>query len=210
MLPDARRKKPVQSRANATMRAIRDAFLLLLKEEGRTALTTNRIAEVAGVSIGSLYQYYKDKYAIAVDICNEVLREEMAMTNREAMKMLALAPQSLEETIALMVRGHVQRERRLYALLRDFYQELHWRYDFGASLVEHFSHHLFTEAWLPRLFAMHADELRVSDWPRAAALVVDVIEGSIHRALDRRPEAIFEDRFVDELAELVLCYLKKT
>ncbi|HRP98739.1 MAG TPA: helix-turn-helix domain-containing protein, partial [Rhodocyclaceae bacterium] len=57
------RRSPTQSRATATLRAIREAALRILKEEGHARLTTNRIAEVAGISIGSLYQYYADKHA---------------------------------------------------------------------------------------------------------------------------------------------------
>ena len=71
------RRSPTQSRATATLRAIREAALRILKEEGHARLTTNRIAEVAGISIGSLYQYYADKHSIAADICNELLTSEL-------------------------------------------------------------------------------------------------------------------------------------
>jgi len=43
-----------------------DAVIRLLKREGVAAITTNRIAEVAGVSIGSVYQYFPDKRAIFI------------------------------------------------------------------------------------------------------------------------------------------------
>ena len=46
------------------MDAVLDAAIRVLKREGFEALTTNRIAEVAGVSIGSVYQYFPDKGAI--------------------------------------------------------------------------------------------------------------------------------------------------
>ncbi|MBS0324626.1 MAG: TetR/AcrR family transcriptional regulator [Proteobacteria bacterium] len=210
ILPDTRRKTPSQARAAVTMAAIREAFLKLLREEGSAALNTNRIAEVAGVSIGSLYQYYQDKYAIAADICNEVLREELEGIDAMSRQTVAIARHSLDETIAFIVKGHVVRERRLYELLQDFYLELHWRYDFGATVVEQSTHHRPTAAWLPRLLKRHAGQVRVTDWPRASALVVDVIEGAIHRTLDRRPQALFDDTFVVDLTELVLRYLKKS
>ena len=54
----------MQRRALQTVDAILDAVLRILKREGTAAVTTNRIAEVAGVSIGSLYQYFPDKDAI--------------------------------------------------------------------------------------------------------------------------------------------------
>src|SRR5215469_17042277 len=58
------RRRPRQRRALQTVDAILDAVVRLLKREGFTALTTNRIAETAGVSIGSVYQYFSDKSAI--------------------------------------------------------------------------------------------------------------------------------------------------
>ena len=48
------RRNPTQSRATATLHAIREAALRILKEDGHARLTTNRIAEVAGVSVGAL------------------------------------------------------------------------------------------------------------------------------------------------------------
>lgn len=60
------RRKAKQARAQATIEAIFGATAQILETEGEGRLTTNRIAEVAGVSIGSLYQYFADKQAILV------------------------------------------------------------------------------------------------------------------------------------------------
>jgi AcrR family transcriptional regulator len=58
------RKAPAQERAAATFEAILDAAAHILREEGVQALSTNHIAARAGVSIGSLYQYFPNKQAI--------------------------------------------------------------------------------------------------------------------------------------------------
>jgi AcrR family transcriptional regulator len=60
----AARRKPQQRRARQTVEAVLEAVIKILKREGSLAVTTNRIAEVAGVSIGSVYQYFPDKQAI--------------------------------------------------------------------------------------------------------------------------------------------------
>lgn len=62
------RRAPKQARAQATREAIFQATAQILEAEGEARLTTNRIAEVAGVSIGSLYQYYPNKQAILIDM----------------------------------------------------------------------------------------------------------------------------------------------
>lgn len=58
------RRIPRQYRSRQTVEAVLAAVPLLLKRQGPRAITTNRIAEVAGVSIGSLYQYFPDKQSV--------------------------------------------------------------------------------------------------------------------------------------------------
>ncbi|MFZ9087146.1 MAG: TetR/AcrR family transcriptional regulator, partial [Steroidobacteraceae bacterium] len=59
-----RRKKPVQERAKVTSDSILEAAEIIIVNEGYEKATTNYIAEKAGVSIGSLYQYFPNKEAI--------------------------------------------------------------------------------------------------------------------------------------------------
>jgi AcrR family transcriptional regulator len=60
----SRRKSPKQSRSKALVEAILEATTRILPEQGLDRTSTNRIAELAGVSIGSLYQYFPNKDAI--------------------------------------------------------------------------------------------------------------------------------------------------
>ncbi|MGZ9810271.1 TetR/AcrR family transcriptional regulator [Pseudoroseicyclus sp. H15] len=65
------RKAPKQARARATYAAILEATARILVESGVERLNTNRIAEVAGVSIGTLYQYFPTKEAILTELVRE-------------------------------------------------------------------------------------------------------------------------------------------
>jgi AcrR family transcriptional regulator len=58
------RRAPRQRRSRQTVDAVLDAVRLVLERHGPDAVTTNRIVEAAGVSIGTLYQYFPDKQAI--------------------------------------------------------------------------------------------------------------------------------------------------
>lgn len=62
--PIAPRKVPRQERAQATVEAILEATAKVLREQGYDGLTTNKVAEAAGVSVGSLYQYFPGKDAL--------------------------------------------------------------------------------------------------------------------------------------------------
>jgi AcrR family transcriptional regulator len=60
----AAKKQPRQARAKATSAALLDATARILERGGYAVLTTNRVAEVAGVSIGSVYEYFPNKQAL--------------------------------------------------------------------------------------------------------------------------------------------------
>jgi AcrR family transcriptional regulator len=58
------RKSPVQARSSATVDAILQATIQVLLKDGKERLTTTRVAERAGVSVGTLYQYFPNKIAL--------------------------------------------------------------------------------------------------------------------------------------------------
>jgi AcrR family transcriptional regulator len=60
------RREPKQQRSRQTVDAVLEAVPRVLRRHGAGAITTNRVAEAAGVSIGSLYQYFPEKQAIFV------------------------------------------------------------------------------------------------------------------------------------------------
>src|SRR6478752_4688349 len=61
---NAARKGPKQQRSKVTVAAILEAAIRVLEQDGSDAATTSRIAEVAGVSVGTLYQYFSNRDAI--------------------------------------------------------------------------------------------------------------------------------------------------
>lgn len=63
---DFQRRNPRQARSRATYDSILEAAAQVIAREGPQGLTTNRVAERAGVSIGTLYQYFPDKAAIVL------------------------------------------------------------------------------------------------------------------------------------------------
>lgn len=68
------RKQPLQDRSTKTVEAILEAAIRILRQGGWAQLTTTRIAEKAGVSVGSLYQYFPNREAIAVEIARQRTR----------------------------------------------------------------------------------------------------------------------------------------
>ena len=110
----APRKRPRQARAVATVTAILDAAARILSEDSYAAASTNRIAERAGVSIGSLYEYFPGKEAIFA----QLRRREAAKAYTEFIA--EPHPEQPRDVIRHLVRGRLNWMRRdpaLYAAL---------------------------------------------------------------------------------------------
>src|ERR671936_341950 len=69
------RRKPSQQRSRQTVEAIVEAAAQVFERHGYSAGTTNRIAERAGVSIGTLYQYFPNKDAIVMELARRHIAE---------------------------------------------------------------------------------------------------------------------------------------
>lgn len=89
-MAERQRRSPRQARAEATVDAILQAALQLLRTDGTARFNTNRIAEAAGVSIGTLYQYFSGRQAILA-----ALAERQAVEIRQRIADLVIADPSL-------------------------------------------------------------------------------------------------------------------
>ena len=100
------RKKPQQARAQQTVNAIIEATIQVLEREGPEAATTTRIAEVAGVSVGTLYQYFSHRDAIFDAVQEREFSKAIAMT-QEILSDGNL-PKSPREVVEACVQGMLE------------------------------------------------------------------------------------------------------
>lgn len=101
------RKTPAQSRATVTVQAILEAAADILERHGFEGYTTNEIAARAGVSIGSLYQYFANKDAVTIAL---IERETEGMVEEIKAALAAEPPgRALRLTVNAAVRNQVRR-----------------------------------------------------------------------------------------------------
>lgn len=104
------RKRPRQGRSAATYEAILEAAARILEQGGAAALTTNAAAELAGVSVGSLYQYFPAKEAITAELIRrmraEMLSDVLAAAERTR---AATLTETVEELVRASIRHHTRR-----------------------------------------------------------------------------------------------------
>lgn len=90
------RRTPRQARSRATWEAIVEAAAQILERRGPDALTTNRVAERAGVSIGTLYQYFSDKQALLLAAARRDLAADAAALPRRQRALVQALIEMLE------------------------------------------------------------------------------------------------------------------
>ncbi len=73
------KKEPRQARSKASVQAMVQACARILERRGYAGLSTNAIAEVAGVSIGSVYEYFPGKDAIVARLVQDMVAEARTM-----------------------------------------------------------------------------------------------------------------------------------
>jgi AcrR family transcriptional regulator len=101
------RKAPKQARSQATVQAILTAGARVLAQESLAGFNTNRIAEVAGVSVGSLYQYFPNKAALAVALIDQE-RERLAVALEAAVASVSDVP--LLEGLSRLARLAIEQQ----------------------------------------------------------------------------------------------------
>ena len=168
----AQRREPRQARSRATRERILDAAARVLAEHGYARGTTNRIAEAAGLSVGSLYQYFPNKDAVLAELVRRHVRAGLAA--------LAEAPLDgpLDEALAAAVEAlaAVHREdQRLHQVLFEQAPR-------PADVLEDLQRAEATYVQVIGARLAIDPTVRVADPEAAARLVVWTVESLVHRA----------------------------
>ncbi|MFF1920095.1 TetR/AcrR family transcriptional regulator [Streptomyces sp. NPDC058221] len=193
------RRKPRQVRAELTRERILAAAAHVFAEYGYAAGTTNRIAERARISIGSLYQYFPNKDAILA----ELLVRHIDRGTWEQADQLELTPGSLEVTVRALVRDAIDNHRDDPQLLRIMMEEA----SLSRELLDAIDRHGRNRVGQVRdLLARHPD-VRVRDLSTAAELIVTTVEMNTHKIM-ADPQTIPVEAFEDELVAMITRYLR--
>lgn len=196
------RKLPLQARSRATVDAILSAAAQVFTTHGYAAGTTNRIADRAGVSIGSLYEYFPNKDALLVAILEAHVREGEAILQKTTDE-LRTAGGKLRSMVERLVAAMVELHTRDPELHRVLFEETPMPPRVRRMRAESED----------RVTAMFERELKRSrefarrDSALAARIVVQTVEALIHNLVLHDTRAVGVQSQVDEIVALVVAYL---
>ena len=194
------RKQPRQQRAVETRQAVLDAAARIFAEYGYAAGTTNRIAEAADLSIGSLYQYFPNKDAILSALTDAHVDAGAALLRERTAEGL---PESLEDLLRLFVRATIDNHRDDTRLHRVLFEEA----PRSAGLLNRLHHTEEDAVSAAKALLDSHSAVTVADTAFAARMVVATVESLTHRLLACEKPADAE-QLEDGIVAMLSAYLR--
>ena len=195
-----KRRNPKQTRAKATVGILLEAAALLMEEEGYEALTTTRIAKRAGTSVGSVYQYFPDREAIAAALVEE-RSLHLASTAREELRKLMTAPP--EELMQRSQETLIDLYRENRAVLIDLVDSDPKLRSIAQSLAAELLNFSTFQGYLNR----HLEDLDIED-VELTVRIVGLVGVSAARAFVAAPEEpVPKEVFAREVGKMLSRYL---
>jgi len=197
-MPSSRASRPrrqaKQIRARETVEIVMEAAARVLLDQGYALATTNRIAKKAGVSVGTLYEYFANKEEVFdALIQRELERIVVAIRSREPNP-----DDPIDKKISQLILAGMAAMRFGPELFRSLEQVPH------ASFRRHLAQaRQLVLGSVRQLLEEHRAELRVTDLDLAAFMVVSATEGIGANATSE----FFDDRLASEIAVLLKIYL---
>lgn len=194
------RNQPRQLRSRATVAVILDAAIRVLDREGFDALTTSRVAEVAGVSVGTLYQYFAHRDAIVSALQDRELERAGALLERVLAGANGLSNQELARSIVLELLGLYRAAPALHRVLAA--RGLHFAppervVAFDARSV----------AVLKAFLAAAGPRIRGANLEAAAFVIYQSVRATMLAYLLESPAGVDDALLTDELTQLIVRYL---
>jgi len=190
------RREPKQRRSRQTVDAVLDAVPRVLRRHGAEAITTNRVAEAAGVSIGSLYQYFPDKHAIFMALHERHVDGVRHVIERT---ITDCASASLEEFTRELVEGlanvHTQ-DAELHELVSVAVPE-------SAGGFKRALHATFEQVISPS----KQDRYAADETARMLFVLPHMVEALVHGVAHQNRAVISRNAAKDEAIRTVLVYL---
>lgn len=196
------KKNVKQDRAKATIDTILQGAARVLVKEGYEGTNTNRIAEVAGVSIGSVYQYFANKEAIIGELIEIHIKKLMDVFLE---KFNTLSTVSLKDGIRILIKAMIAARSVEPKLQRVFDEQL----PKIGKLCRLREYENQAVAMIKDYLQSKKREVAVKNLELAAFISVHTVEAVIQAALSNHQDILDSDHLEDELTNLMVSYLVK-
>jgi AcrR family transcriptional regulator len=196
------RKGPRQERSRVTVESIMQATLELIAKDGFHTLTTTKIAERAGISVGSLYEYFPNREAILLSLYESTSSRVANVARKVIVDILDMPiekgiPKSIE---ALLV---VHGANRL--ILLDMVTEMP-----ELKLITHpISYDSLMRSAISTYLQHFGVQMTPKELERRLFFIKQIVMGCIRQYLQHPPSRLSRREFVDDLSRILVPYIKE-
>lgn len=199
----SKRRVPKQERSKQNRDKILEAGLKLFSEKGYYNTTTNEIAKVAGVSIGSLYSYFNDKDAIFLSILDSYHRKFLSFFHEK------------DEDLSYELYAHDIRQwlRNLIVKLLDIHESV-------KTLNREMNIMYYSKPQVARIMDTQTERIRtmtmsfiarsdssIYNMEATSAIIVDFISTVIDRILYKENDNLDKDSIIESAVDILAKYL---
>jgi AcrR family transcriptional regulator len=194
------RKDPTQERSRRTVAAILTATSRILVHQGFEATTTTRVAEVAGVSIGSLYQYFPSKEALVAALVDEHISKILSLLSDSTVEDEPLE-RAVPRFIEMVLKMHAI-DPRLHVVLTQHLPQVR-----GFEKIRFLNAR--AEELLLAYLERHRAEVGVENLRLGAFILVNCVQSVVSAAVLDETLRLDDADLHAELARLVLRFLAR-
>jgi AcrR family transcriptional regulator len=195
------RKLPQQDRSRVTVEAILEATTHILTEEGYEKANTNHIADRAGISIGSLYQYFPNKEALMAALMEQHSNEIVELVESK-LQILFDAP--LEVAISELIKAVIA----AHAINPRLHQVLNEEIPLSARLQQMQKADERIGKMLRAYLSRSQEHIHPQNLDMTVFILSRTVESLCHAAVIERPDFVSNSDFEQEVSSLLLLYLK--
>ncbi|MGH8506308.1 MAG: TetR/AcrR family transcriptional regulator [Stenotrophobium sp.] len=194
------RKKPLQTRSRQMVDTLVEATAQTIAELGMADATTNRIAERAGVSIGSLYQYFDGKEALVDALLDRISAELAQLVDQRLNATMDQDVHAVTTDLLTAVFEFMQQDQSCYLELVRNWQQLR-----SPRTILALERHMLEAC--RQYMLRHQDELRVENLPAALFVVISSTLYTIVHYLSQPRPYLRREEVIGSLADMIASYL---
>ena len=189
-------KEPTQQRSRNTVNTILDACARLLVSEGFYSLTTDKIAKEAGVSIGSLYQFFGNKESVVQALVKKILEEDKIYFSENMRAISPLPPKERVNALIDLALDIVSRNAELRSKLGTI-QYYVSEPGFMADFLNYFY----------ELISYNLPHMPDRNMKKVCSIFVNAFIGTMDLISVNTPELISDEEVKQEIKILLLNYI---
>jgi len=193
------RKQPLQQRSRDMVATLLDAASRVIVERGLDNFTTNHVAEAAGVSVGSLYQYFDDKDALIEALMQRDTVQLLVVVDARLRALIDADARSITQGILEAVFDVVEGDPCKRELMR------HWDRLRTRSTLRALEQHMMEAC---RLYLMrHHEDYRVDNLPAALFVAINSLHYTVAHYLSLENPVLQRAEIIGALSDMLAAYI---